>query len=134
MTSQFAFIQEYLWYHAFTVFSIGMIVVLIVVHRKGSQQNLDVAKEYKEMLDPFLVKHFSEYDGEMLVESSNIVKLYPSGRESCLFAIFAFAVRKSLISLYRVSRFFPFCSTHSSSISRINSSLRFRLSMSCQFP
>lgn len=37
--------------------------MLIVVHRKGSQQNLDIAKEYKGMLDPFLVKHFSEYDG-----------------------------------------------------------------------
>lgn len=126
MASQFAFIQEYLWYHAFTVFAVGMIVVLIVVHRKGSQQNLAVAKEYKAILDPFLVKHFSEYDGEMLVESSNIVKLYPSGRESCLFAIFAFAVRKLLISSYLVNRYFPSCSTRSSSISRINSSLRFQ--------
>ena len=92
MTSQFGFIQDYLWYHAFTVFAVGMIVVLIVVHRKGSEQNLAVVREYKATIDPFLSKHFSEYDGEMLVESSNIVKLYPSGRESCLFAIFAFAV------------------------------------------
>lgn len=126
MTSQFAFIQEYLWYHAFTVFAVGMIVILIVVNRKGSEQNLAVVREYKAMLDPFLGNHFSEYDGEMLVESSNIVKLYPSGRESCLFAIFAFAVRSALVSSSLANRSFPTSSTHSSSISRINSSLRFQ--------
>jgi hypothetical protein len=59
---------------------------------------MKVVKEYKAIIDPLLVKDFSDYDGEMLVECPNIVKLYPSGREGCLFAIFAFAVKNLLYS------------------------------------
>jgi hypothetical protein len=88
-----SFLEEYIWYHAFTVAIVAFIVLLVLVHHAGSEQNLAVAREYKERLEPFLAKQFSEYDGELLVESPNIIKLYPSGRESCLFAIFAFAVR-----------------------------------------
>ena len=52
-----------------------------------------IAEKYKGMLDETLTKAFSDYDGEFVVESPNIIKLYISGRESCLFGIFAFAVK-----------------------------------------
>jgi hypothetical protein len=105
------FIEDYIWYHAVTLIAVIIIAVLVYIHHAGSEQNLNVVKEYKAVLDPFLIKHFSDYDGETLVESPNIIKLYPSGRDSCLFAIFAFAVTILLISLCLDSKSSPISST-----------------------
>lgn len=43
---------------------------------------------------------FKKYDGKLVYESPNIVKMYPSERESCLFAIISMALvpRQQLIS------------------------------------
>lgn len=92
------FLEDYIWYHAVTLAVLLVFAVLVAVHRAGSEQNLAVMRAAKAELDPFLRKAFSEYDGEALVESPNIIKLYPSGRESCLFAILAFAVSLPLRS------------------------------------
>ena len=87
------FIEDYVWYHAITLTVVLVFAVLLLVHRVGSEQNMKIMLAAKIELDPLLMKAFSEYDGEVLVESPNIIKLYPSGRETCLFAIVAFAVK-----------------------------------------
>lgn len=74
------FLTEYIWYHAFTITVIAVIAILIAVHRTGSEKNLSVAKQYQSVLDPLLNKTFDDYDGELVLESPNILKLYASGR------------------------------------------------------
>ena len=86
------FINEYIWYHGFTIAMLSIITILIVVHRWGSEQNINLAKKYKSTIDSTLTKAFKDYDGDLVVESPNIIKLYISGRESCVFGIIAFAV------------------------------------------
>ena len=86
------FINDYIWYHAFTIATFLVIATLIVVHRRGTEKNMLLAQDAKQSLHSFLEKTFDDYDGDLVVESPNIIKLYASGRESCLFAIFAFGV------------------------------------------
>ena len=82
----------------------AVISVLILVHRWGSEQNSLIAKQYRGVLNSTLTKGFSEYDGELVVEAPNIIKLYISGRETCLFGILAFAVYLFIFSLYPGSK------------------------------
>lgn len=52
------FVKDYLWYHAITLTIVGVIFTLIMVHRRGTDQNYALAKQYKDMLDPLLTKSF----------------------------------------------------------------------------
>jgi len=74
------FISEYLIYHALTIAVLTMIITMIIVHHIGSEKNREIALKYKNIMNDFFTKNFKEYDGEMIVESPNIMKLYPSGR------------------------------------------------------
>jgi len=80
---------------------------------------MGLAQKYKELLHPLLDKSFEEYDGDLVVESPNVIKLYVSGRESCLFGILAFAVNVLLGSWFHVNKSCLSSSTTSSSVSRM---------------
>lgn len=60
-------VKDYIWYHAVTLTIISVICCLIVVHRRGSDINLSIAKESKAILDPVLSKTFTDYDGDLVV-------------------------------------------------------------------
>lgn len=57
------FAHEYIWYHAFTLTVLAVIISMITVHHYGSERNMKIVKEYKTILNPFLIKTFTEYDG-----------------------------------------------------------------------
>ena len=65
---------------------------MIVVHHLGSEQNLALAKKYQKHLEPLLSMAFADYNGELVLESANMIKMYLAGRDSCLFGVCAFAV------------------------------------------
>ncbi len=62
------------------------------VNSYGTKKNLRIATKAKNVVDTFLRDNFTNYTGELIDETPHIIKLYASGRESCIFAIFAFAV------------------------------------------
>ncbi len=75
----------------------------MLVNKFGTNQNMRIALRTKSIIHDFLKQHFTNYSGSLIDEAPNIIKLYASGRESCIFAIFAFAVSLLLFSLYRDS-------------------------------
>lgn len=78
----------------------GLIFLAIVVNWLGSRSNKQLAERYRDIISPVLSTTFSEYKGELVEEAPNIMKLYPMGRNSCLFAIVSFALvpRQQLLS------------------------------------
>lgn len=115
MDSLWALAVDYLWYHAITLATVVLISFLFVVHHVGSEKNRKIAAETQAVLHPFLKESFKDYSGEIVVESGNILKVYASGRESCFFAIFAYAVQMRLIRQSPDSKSSPSCSTRCSS-------------------
>jgi hypothetical protein len=69
----------------------------MLVNHYGAKKNLQIANRAKSVIDGFLKENFTNYTGELIDEAPNIIKLYASGRESCIFSIFAFAVHFLLI-------------------------------------
>ena len=86
-------IADNVYYHWFSILIFAIIVISIVINKRGSKNNLKLAAKYEEIMRPSLKGWFSQYDGDLVMESPNLIKLYASGRDSCLFAIMAFAVR-----------------------------------------
>lgn len=82
----------FLRYHLITEIVILAVAIVILVHYRGAKKNRAIAIKYQELLSPLIGKWFRKYDGELVYESPNIYKLYPSDRESCLFAIISFAM------------------------------------------
>jgi hypothetical protein len=43
-------------------------------------------------LDPVIRKYYTDFDGKIIQESPNVLKVYASGRKSSYFVILGFAV------------------------------------------
>jgi hypothetical protein len=69
-----------------------LIAAAILVDKSGSKKNMEIAAKVKNIINGFLSNNFTNYTGELIEESANIIKLYASGKDSCIFGIFAFAV------------------------------------------
>jgi hypothetical protein len=98
----------YLRYHLLSELIVLAIAIAILVHYRGSRKNLALALHFRELLSPHLSRWFRSYDGELVLEAPNIMKLYPSHRDSCLFAIVSFALvqRHQIISFLLNPLFF----------------------------
>ena len=87
------FVVDNIYYHSISIILISVIIASIWVNKFGSSSNMEIATKYKEILHPSLKSWFVKYNGDLVVESPNVIKIYASGRKSCLFAIIAFAVK-----------------------------------------
>jgi hypothetical protein len=96
-------VVEFLLYHAITIGALLIFAAAMFVNKFGTNKNMQIALRTKSIIHDFLKQNFTNYSGSLIDEAPNIIKLYASGRESCIFAIFAFAVSLLLFSLYQDS-------------------------------
>ena len=101
-------IKEFLLYHLITISFSSAIALTILIHYYGSYSNRKLASKYQKILSPLLKQWFSRYDEDLVFESPNIIKLYPSDRDSCLFAIVSMALvpRQQILSFFLNPLFF----------------------------
>lgn len=92
---------SFLGYHLISLVLLSVISLTILVHVKGGQKNHSIALKYDKIISPLLSKWFKKYDNKLVYEAPNIIKMYPSERDSCLFAIVSLALipRHKILSL-----------------------------------
>lgn len=83
---------DFLQYHLVTILTVLVILLVVLVNHYGCNKNLQLAQMQQLRIDKLLKASFTNYDGEFVMESPNVIKVYASGRESCLFAILGYAV------------------------------------------
>lgn len=88
-------------YHLISIIVILVIALVSGAHYRGRYKNRTIANKFQQVLSPHIIRWFKRYDGELVYESPNIYKIYPSDRDSCLFAIISFALvpRQQIFSL-----------------------------------
>lgn len=93
---------EFLSYHIISLIIVGIILLMIFVNYYGGKKNKQIAEKYKAIIAPFIGSTFRKFDGELVFESANIAKMYPSDRDSCMFAIISFALvpRQQILSFF----------------------------------
>lgn len=97
----FQYAYSFAHYHLISLIVILVIAVVSAAHYRGRNKNRTIAYKFQQMLSPYISQWFKKYDGELVYESPNIYKIYPSDRDSCLFAIISFALvpRQQIFSL-----------------------------------
>lgn len=73
-------LYEFARYHLISLIVIFIISSIIFVRYYGTNKNKAIALKYHALLMPLLSKWFRKNDGQLIYESPNIIKMYPSDR------------------------------------------------------
>lgn len=95
---------DVLHYYRITIIFVAFLLFCIWQYFRGRRTNLELVREYLAELEPTIRKYYTNYDGKLIQETPNVLKVYCLGRKSQHFTILGFAVSSERCRWWPVSR------------------------------